>query len=70
MIDTATFIAGVGVLVTLDLAVLGISVHNAREVGVDDLARRRASKALSTARKARAAADDASRRSDRAGDRE
>lgn len=32
-IDTATFVAGVGVLVTLDLAVLTISVANTRSLG-------------------------------------
>jgi len=32
-IDTATFVAGVGVLVTLDLAVLTLSVANTRSLG-------------------------------------
>jgi len=45
-IDTGVFIAGVGVLVTLDLAVLGISVQNARAVGKDPKARKWAREAL------------------------
>lgn len=49
-IETAVFVSGVGVLVTLDLAVLGISVVNARRIGVDKVARERASKALSKVR--------------------
>jgi hypothetical protein len=49
-IDTGTFIAGVGVLVTLDLAVLTISVSNARKVGTDRQARRMARRALKEAR--------------------
>lgn len=53
MIDTATFVTGVGVLVTLDVAVLGISVANARKIGRDDVARKKASKALSTAHEAK-----------------
>lgn len=48
-IDTGTFVAGVGVLVTLDLAVLGISVSNARKVGTDQYARRLARRALKEA---------------------
>lgn len=50
-IDTATFVAGVGVLVSLDLAVLGISVQNARRVGKDPKAREKAKRALKEARK-------------------
>jgi len=53
MIDTSTFIAGVGVLVSLDLAVLGISVVNARQVGTDKTARETARKALRLARRNR-----------------
>ena len=49
-LDTATFVAGVGVLVSLDLAVLGISVQNARKVGTDEKARATAKKALDLAR--------------------
>lgn len=55
MIDTGAFFAGVGVLVTLDVAVLGISVANARAVGVDKTARQKAEKALKKSRKARRA---------------
>jgi len=54
-IDTGVFIAGVGVLVTLDLAVLGISVQNARKVGKDPKARKTAREAKQTARKVEAA---------------
>ena len=53
MIDTATFVTGVGVLVSLDLAVLGISVSNARKIGTDEQARETATKALKTARTAK-----------------
>jgi len=44
-IDTAAFLAGVGLLVTLDLFVLGVSVNNARIVGEDEQARERAQEA-------------------------
>lgn len=66
MISTAAFIAGVGVLVTLDLAVLGISVVNARQVGTDEKARKRAAKAIKIARQAkrRATNDSRGRRED------
>jgi len=50
MIETGTFVSGVGVLVGLDLAVLSISVVNARQVGTDRQARETASKALEIAR--------------------
>lgn len=53
MIDTGTFVAGVGVLVSLDLAVLGVSVQNARRVGRDKTARRRATEALKKAQEAK-----------------
>ncbi|MFD1588723.1 hypothetical protein ACFR9U_17225 [Halorientalis brevis] len=53
MIETATFVSGVGVLVALDLAVLGVSVQNARKVGTDKEARETASTALKTAREAK-----------------
>jgi len=49
-IDTGVFVAGVGVLVTLDLAVLGISVQNARKVGKDPKARKWARDALAKVR--------------------
>jgi|GEM_PF-3072072 len=49
-IDTPTFVAGVGVLVSLDLAVLGISVQNARRVGKDRKAREMARDALEATR--------------------
>lgn len=55
-LDTGTFVAGVGVLVSLDLAVLGISVQNARKVGTDPKARQRARDAYQQARKAQASA--------------
>lgn len=51
-IDTGTFIAGVGILVTLDLAVLTISVSNARKVGHDPEARSMADEARSQASRA------------------
>lgn len=44
-IDTGTFVAGVGVLVTLDMAVLAISITNARKVGRDPDARKEAREA-------------------------
>jgi len=50
-IDTGVFVAGVGVLVTLDLAVLGISVQNARKVGKDPKARQLARSALKEVRR-------------------
>lgn len=53
MIETGAFIAGVGVLVSLDLAVLGISVHNARQVGSDEQARETARQALKKSRENR-----------------
>lgn len=61
MIDTGAFIAGVGVLVTLDLAVLGVSIQNARRVGTDEQARKKAKMALKKAREARQAAREARR---------
>lgn len=54
MIDTGTFITGVGVLVSLDLAVLAISVSNARRIGEDTEARDKADKALMIARESTA----------------
>jgi len=53
-INTPTFIAGVGILVSLDLAVLGISVQNARNVGTDTKAREKARKAHNEAREVKA----------------
>lgn len=44
-IDTGVFVAGVSVLVGLDLAVLTISVQNARKVGEDSRARQLAADA-------------------------
>lgn len=44
-VETAVFVSGVGLLVTLDLAVLGISVVNARKVGHDATARQAAAEA-------------------------
>ncbi|MCD2199077.1 hypothetical protein LPA44_04080 [Halobacterium sp. KA-4] len=51
-VDTGTFVAGVGVLVSLDLAVLGISVQNARRVGKDPKAREKAAEAHEAAKRA------------------
>jgi hypothetical protein len=45
VVATSTFVAGLGLLVTLDLAVLAISVTNARQVGTDKRARRMADEA-------------------------
>jgi len=70
MIETGAFIAGVGVLVTLDLAVLGISVVNARRIGVDEVARKKSKKALKKAREARQTAREARRAEWAEGDRE
>jgi len=44
-IDTATFVAGVGILMTLEVAVLAISVQNARRIGTDERARELADQA-------------------------
>lgn len=49
MIETGTFVTGVGILVSLDLAVLGISVVNARRVGTDETAREKAREAANSA---------------------
>lgn len=38
-VDTAIFLSGISILVGLDLAVLAISVQNARKVGHDKQAR-------------------------------
>lgn len=38
-VDTAIFLSGISILVGLDLAVLAISVQNARKVGHDEQAR-------------------------------
>lgn len=45
MVETSVFVAGVGILVTLDLSVLAISVANARQVGTDEQARELAAEA-------------------------
>jgi hypothetical protein len=44
-IDTGAFLAGVGILVMLDLANLAITVKNARDLGVDERARQKAAEA-------------------------
>lgn len=54
MVETGAFIAGIGVLVSLDLAVLGISVSNARKVGRDKRARQAAAEAEEQAQHAAA----------------
>lgn len=51
-IDTATFVAGVGVLVGLDVLSLTILYGLARDVGEDQHAREQAAKAKSAARDA------------------
>lgn len=51
-IDTGTFVAGIGILVTLDLSVLAISVANARKVGEDEVARADAEEAIEQAQAA------------------
>jgi len=48
-VSTPVFVAGVGVLVSLDLAVLGISVQNARKLGKDPVARKKAQEAKQAA---------------------
>ena len=58
-IDTATFVAGVGVLVSLDLASLGAIIALSREMGRDDAARERAQRAEERAQEARKMARDA-----------
>jgi hypothetical protein len=44
-VDEATFVAGVGILMTLEVAVLAISVQNARRIGTDKRARELADQA-------------------------
>lgn len=58
-IDTATFVAGVGVLVSLDLVSLGAIFALGREMGRDDAARENAKRAVERAEEARQIARDA-----------
>lgn len=51
-ISTEAFVAGVGVLVSLDVLSLGALMHLARNVGEDDLARKRGEKAKQLGREA------------------
>jgi hypothetical protein len=50
-VDTGVFVAGVGIIITLQLAVLAIVVENARRVGHDKTARTMAQKALQRIRR-------------------
>lgn len=52
-LETAWFLAGVGVMVTLDLATFGAIVHLADKVGEDSVARKRSQRALERANEAR-----------------
>lgn len=58
-LETATFVTGVGVLVSLDLVSLAAIFQLGREMGRDDAARERAQAAEERAQEARAIARDA-----------